>query len=359
VEIGIFGLPQVGKTTLLKILTAAQAGDVAHAAPHVGVAYVPEARLTELARLYQPKKVTYAHLEYLDGPALVNEPEKDTAALAHYRQVEALLHVVRVFRAPAVAHLRGETNPARDIASLETELLLVDLDTASKRLERLTRELKKIRTAEMEQEHAVLSKCRQQLAAEIPLRAVSRSEEEQRLLRGFMFFTAKPMLYVLNAGDEEAAEVDRVAEKYGLAGLSAQPGAAITAICGKLEAELADLEEAEAKEFLASYGLHESGRERVLQKSLAVLNLITFFTVSEPECRAWLVPQGTSALKAAGLVHSDFEQRFVKAEVIPWNELVACGGLASAREQGKVRLEGKDYPVADGDVIYIRHTAHK
>ena len=358
-RIGIVGFPQVGKTSLLKILTAAHAGGVAHGAPHVGVARVPDSRLAELAKLYQPKKVTYAQLEYLDGPALVNEPEKDTAALAHYRQVEALAHILRVFREPAVAHLPGEVNPARDIASLETELLLVDLDIASKRLERLTRELKKTRTPEMEQEHAALSKCRQHLAGEMPLRAVSWSEEEQRLLRGFMFFTAKPVLYVLNVGDEEAAEVDHVAEKYGLAGLTAQPEVGVTAICGKIEAELADLEETEAAEFLASYGLHESARERVLQKSVVVLNLITFFTVSEPECRAWLVPRGTSALKAAGFVHSDFEQRFVKAEVIPWNELVAWGGLAGAREQGKMRLEGKDYPVADGDVIYIRHTAHR
>jgi len=352
VRIGIVGFPQVGKTSLLKILTAVPVA-------HIGVASVPDSRLAELAKLYQPKKVSYAQLEYLDGAALMNEPEKDAAALAHYRQVEGLAHVVRIFPAPAVAHLLGGINPARDIASLETELLLVDLDTANKRLERLTRELKKVRTPEMEQEHAGLNKCREYLARETPLRAVSWNEEEQRLLRGFMFFTAKPMLYVLNVGDDEAAEVDHVAEKYGLAKLAGQPAVGITAICGKIEAELAELEEAEAAEFLASYGLHESARLRVLQKSVAVLNLISFFTVSEPECRAWLVPRGTPVVKAAGLVHSEFEQRFVKAEVIPWNELVACGGLAGAREQGRIRLEGKDYPVVDGDVIYIRHTAHK
>lgn len=356
---GIIGFPQVGKTSLLKILTGGHAGAAHDVAPHVGVARVPDTRLAELARIYQPKKVTYAQLDYLDGPALVGEPEKDAAALAHYRQVDAFAHVVRVFRDPAVAQLGGEVNPARDIASLETELLLVDLDTASKRLQRVEHDLKKTHTPEVEHERAVLGRCRQQLAAETPLRGVGWSEEEQRLLRGFMFFTAKPMLTVLNVGDEEAAELARVPEKYNLAQPRlAGPGMKVTEICGKIEAELTELEEAEAAEFLASYGLHESARERVLQQNLAVLDLVTFFTVSEPECRAWLAPRRTTAVGAAGLVHSDFAEHFIKAEVIPWSELAASGGLAAARAQGKIRLEGRDYGVADGDVLYIRHGAH-
>lgn len=358
-RIGIIGFPQVGKTTLLRLLTAGHAGAAHDAAPHVGVAQVPDSRLDELARIYKPKRVTHPQLEFLDGPALLNEPEKDATALAHYRQVDALAEVVRAFRDPDVGHLPGEVNPARDIARLETELLLVDLDTAAKRLEKLERERKKAHTAEGEHEQVVLEKCREQLAAETPLRATAWSEEEQRLLRGFMFFTAKPILYLLNAGEEDAGRLDELADAHQLRGLAGEPGAGIATVCGKIEAELAELEEAEAAEWRASYGLRAVGRERVLLELLRALNLLTFFTVSEPECRAWLAPEGTTALGAAGQVHSDFAERFIKAEVIAWKELVAAGGLAEARAAGKVRLEGKEYHVADGDVLYIRHGAHK
>ncbi|MBI4462353.1 MAG: redox-regulated ATPase YchF [Acidobacteria bacterium] len=356
---GIIGFPQVGKTSLLRILSGSHAGAPHDVAPHLGVACVPDPRLDELARIHRAKKVTRAQLEYLDGPALVNEPEKDAVALAHYRQVDALAHVVRAFRDPAVPHLPGEVNPARDSVSLETELLLIDLDAATTRLEKLERELKKTHTPELEHERSALSRCREQLAAETPLRALTWSEEELRVLRGFMFLTAKPVLHILNAGDEEARELDRAVDRYALAQLVGQASVRVTAMCGKIEAELAELEEAEAAEFLASYGLKESARERVLHETLAVLNLITFFTVSERECRAWLAPRGTTALAAAGLVHSDFAERFIKAEVIPWQELVAAGGLAEARTQGKIRLEGKEAEVADGDVLYIRHGAHR
>lgn len=359
VRTGIIGFPQVGKTSLLTVLTAGPTPTRHDGAIHVGVAHVPDTRLAELARIYQPKKITYPQLEYLDGPALVNEPEKDAAALAHYRQVDAVAQVVRAFRDPAVPHLPGEVNPARDIAALETELLLIDLDTVTQRLKKLEHELKKTNTPELEHEQAVLARCREQLAVETPLRAAAWSEEEQRLLRGFMFFTAKPMLVVLNAGEEDARELGAIAEKHHLARLAGRPGVRLTAICGKIEAELAELEETEAAEFRVSYGLTEPGRERVVRETVAVLNLITFFTVSEPECRAWLAPRGTTAVAAAGLVHSDFAELFIKAEVIPWAELVACGGLAAARAQGKIRLEGKDYRVADGDVLYIRHGAHR
>ena len=177
------------------------------------------------------------------------------------------------------------------------------------------------------------------------------------MLRGFMLLSAKPLLVVLNAADEEAPTLERLPEKFALRELAHRPAVALTEVCGKIESELAELAPEEAAEFLLSYGLMESARDRVLHTLCSLLHLITFFTVSEPECRAWLAPQGAVAVEAAGMVHSDFAQRFIKAEVVPWKELAAAGGLAAAREQGQVRLEGKDYRVADGDVLYIRHTA--
>lgn len=344
----ILGSPQVGKTSLFRILCGPQAHPEAYGA-HVGVARVPDPRLEALAKLYQPKKVTSTVLEFLDAPPLVNEPEKDAALFGQVRGVAAFAHVVRLF---------GEdVNPARDIAQLETEFLVVDLDTVTQRLEKIARDLKKAKTAELEQEQAVLEKARTALAAETPLRAATLSSEEQRWLRGFMLLSAKPLLLVLNAGDKEAPTLAQVPEKYRLAELGRQPHVALTEICGKIESELAELDPREAAEFLASYGLAESARDRVLHTAYALLGFLTFFTVNEAECRAWAAPQGTVAVEAAGMVHSDFARRFIKAEVIPWKELVDCSGLAAARDKGRVRLEGKDYRVADGDVLYIRHTA--
>lgn len=344
----ILGLPQVGKTSLFRILCGPRVHADAYGA-HVGVARVPDPRLEALARLYHPKKTTYANVEFLDAPALVNEPEKDAAVFGQVRAAEALACVVRLF---------GEdVNPARDIAQLETEFLVVDLDAVSKRLEKIARDLKKAATPELEHEHAVLEKARAALAAETPLRALAATVEEQRWLRGFMLLSAKPLLLVLNVGDEEAPTLAQVPEKYRVAALARQPQVALTEICGKIEAELAELDPSEAADFLASYGLAESARDRVLHTTYGLLGFLTFFTVSEAECRAWAAHQGMLAVEAAGMVHSDFARRFIKAEVIPWKELVDLGGLAAAREQGRVRLEGKEYRVADGDVLYIRHTA--
>ena len=328
----ILGFPQTGKSSLFRILCGAQAHAEAYGA-HVGVARVPDPRLDAVAKLYHPKKVTCASLEFLDSQPLLNEPEKDAGVFGE------------------------DADPARDSARLETEFLVVDLDTVTKRLDKLARDQKKSHTPELEHEQAVLEKARAALAAETPVRAMKLAADEDQLLRGFMLLSAKPLLVVLNAGDEMAPELGRVPEKFGVAGLARQPRVAVTEICGKIEAELMELEPAEIPEFLLSYGLAESARDRVLHTVFQLLGFITFYTVSEPECRAWTAPAGTVAVDAAGMVHSDFARRFIKAEVIPWKELVESGGLAAAREKGRVRLEGKDYRVADGDVLYIRHTA--
>jgi len=348
VRTAILGLPQTGKSSLFKILCGPQVHAEAYGA-HVGVARVPDPRLEALAKLYQPKKVTHASLEFLDSPALVNEPEKDAAVFGQVRGAEVFAHVVRVFGEGAA--------PAREVAQLETEFLVVDLDTVTKRLDKVARDLKKSHTPELEHERGVLEKARAALAAETPLRAVQLPAEDVGLLRGFMLLTAKPLLVVLNASDELAPELPELPAKVGVASFVGKPRVAVTEICGKIEAELTELEPAEVPEFLLSYGLRESARDRVLHTVFQLLGFISFYTVSEPECRAWTAPPGTVAVEAAGMVHSDFARRFIKAEVVPWKELVEAGGLAAAREKGRVRLEGKDYRVADGDVLYIRHTA--
>ena len=344
----IVGFPQTGKTALYKALCGPQAHAEAYGA-HVGVARVPDARLDAVAGIYKPKKTTYVALEFVDSPAVLNEPEKDAAVFGQVRGAEAFAHVVRVF---------GEdVNPARDIERLETEFLLVDLDTVGKRMEKVERDMRKSRTPELEHEHAILEKARAALAASAPLRAATLSAEEKKALHGFMLLSSKPLLVVLNVGDDDAPKLQEIPHKYNLDAARQQPGVAVTEICGKIESELAELEPGEAAEFLVSYGLKESARDRVLHTLCGLLGFITFFTVGEAECRAWAAPAGVVAVDAAGMVHSDFARRFIKAEVVQWKELVECGGLAGAREKGKVRLEGKEYRVHDGDVLYIRHTA--
>ena len=344
----ILGLAQTGKTSLFRILCGPQTHPEAYGA-HIGVAYVPDPRLEELARIYHPKKVTPASLEFLDAPALAGDPDKDATVFGQVRGADAFVHVVRVF---------GEQpNPGGDGADLETEFALVDLDTVSKRLGKLERDLKKARTPELELEHRIVEKARAPLAAGTPLRAQDWSAEERKLLSGFQLLSAKPLLLVLNAGEEEAPNLEQLPQKHNLGGWAGLPGVALTEICGQIEAELAELEPADAAEFMASYGLRESARGRLLHSAYGLLGLLTFYTVGEAECRAWAVPRGTVAVEAAGTVHSDFGRRFIKAEVLPWDVLVEAGGLAAAREQGRVRLEGKQHEIHDGDVLYIRHGA--
>jgi GTP-binding protein YchF len=344
----ILGWPQVGKSSLFKMLCGPQAHAEAYGT-HVGVARVPDSRLDAIAEACQPKKTTYAALEFLDSPPLLDEPEKDTSVFGQVRGADVFAHVVRLFGEDA--------DPQRDIAELETEFLLMDLDTVNRRLDKIKHELKRSRQAEIEHEQAILKKIREPLAAETPLRNVDLTAEEEKMLSGFKLLSAKPLLVVLNVGDDEAAHLAEIPERYKLAGLAERPGVALTEVCGQIESELVELEPAEAEEFLVSYGLKESARDRVLHTICSLAKLMTFFTVSEAECRAWLAPQGTVAVDAAGLVHSDFARRFIKAEVIAWKDLIDLGGLAAAREQGRLRLEGKETPVADGEVLYIRHTA--
>lgn len=357
---GILGLPQVGKTSLFKILTGARLDPQTYTNPreaHLGIARVPDRRLDQLAALYQPKKTIYATVEYVDVAAIGQEALKETAYLANLRGNDALIHVLRAFEDASIPQ-PGGIDPLRDAKSVEFDLIFSDLTQVEKRLERLEKDLKKMRSSELIKENDLLTRCRSQLEQEKPLREMEMSAEEKKLIRGFMFLSQKPILFVLNISESTTlgADLEVAAAKYKIDSVAARPNAGVTAICGNVEAELAEMQEDEAAEFLSSYGLGESGLARLIRKSYELLGLISFFTVGEDECRAWTVPANSRAQEAAGAIHTDLEKHFIRAETIAWDKLLEAGSEAAARAQGTLRLEGKDYRVQDGDILHIRHS---
>ncbi len=357
---GIIGLPQVGKTALFRILTKANLSEQAYSNPreaHVGVAKVPDERLDKLAALYNPKKLTHASVEYVDVGAIGQDALKETAYIGHLRNVDALIHVVRAFEDPAVPHV-GAIDPLRDIKNVEFDLMVSDLGQIEKRLERLEKDLKKMRSPELERENELMIRAKAHLETEKPLREMEMTPEDKKRLRGFMFLSEKPILYVLNIGEstELGKDLEAAVPKYKLTEVAARPNAGASAICGKVEAELSEMSDEDAAEFLGSYGLTESGLSRLIRTSYHLLGLISFFTAGEDECRAWTIPVNTRAVNAAGAIHSDLEKHFIRAETIRWDQLLDAGSEANARAKGTLRLEGKDYIVQDGDVMHIRHS---
>jgi len=353
-QTGIIGLPQVGKTTLFRILTKANVEGKGGQATHVGVAKVPEPRLQQLATLYSPKKITYATVQYVDLGGMQKEKNRD--ALAPLRDVDTIAHVLRVFDDPTVPHSEGSIDPVRDATNLELELILADHDQISRRLERVEKDLKKKSEPVLVAEKTVLEKCKAHLEAEKPLRELVLTAEERKPIAGFLFLSQRPMLFVLNLGDDEAADLDTAIERHKLSALQGRPNTAVVAICGRLEAELAEMDDKEAAEMLASYGLKEPGLNRLIRATYDLMGLISFFTAGEPEVRAWTIHKGSTAVKAAGAIHSDIEKGFIRAEVVRWDDLLAAGSLGAAREKAQVRLEGREYIVQEGDVILFRHS---
>src|SRR5882672_5192184 len=357
---GIIGLPQVGKTSLFRMLTKTVLSAHALANPreaHIGVAKVPDDRLDRLAELYKPKKLTHASIEYVDVGAVGEDALKETAYIGHLRQVDALVHVLRAFEDDSIPHV-GSIDPLRDIKNVEFDLMVSDLGQIEKRLERLVKDLKKMRSPELEKENDLLVKAKAHLETERPLRELEMSPEDKKRIKGFMFLSEKPIFYVLNIGEstELGKELEEAVSKYGLTEIASRPNAAATAICGKVEAELAEMSDTDAAEFLSSYGLTESGLVRLIRTTYKLLGLISFFTAGEDECRAWQVPAKSRAQEAAGAIHSDLEKHFIRAETIRWDQLLDAGSEANARAKGTLRLEGKDYIVQDGDVMHIRHS---
>jgi len=357
-KIGIVGLNMVGKTTLFKILTHAHGSNLAGGKPeaHVGVVKVPDDRLDLLAKMFNPKKLVHASIEYVDTPGSVIQLARTGTQSQALREMDALIHVVRAFEDPAIPAEGGSVDPKRDIESVELELALSDLAVVEKRLERLEKDIKKQKNPALEKEQQALLKAKQALEAEQPLRELDFTADEEHTLRGFTFLSLKPMLFVLNLGEKDAARANAVDEFAQKAGLKQRPRTAVTAVCGKIEEELSELSDQEAGEFMSSYGLAESAISRLIRSSYQLLGLISFFTVGEDECKAWTIREGMTALDAAGEIHSDIQHGFIRAEVIPYAELMDAGSFAEARTRGSLKLEGKEYVVHDGEIVHFRHS---
>jgi GTP-binding protein YchF len=355
---GIIGLPQVGKTSLFKILTKQ---DVAAThdprAARIGVTQVPDERLDKASEMFKPKKTVHATIEYVDVGGMSAEALKESSYLANLRGVDALMHVVRAFEDESIAHA-GPIEPLRDIKTIDFDMIVSDLGQIEKRLERVEKDLKRAKTPEIEKEHALLVKAKTHLETESPLREMEMTPDERKMVRGFEFLSQKPILYVLNISESPTLgkDLDEAVGKYKLTDVASRPNAGATAVCGKVEAELAEMSDEEAADFLGSYGLHESGLSRIINKTYDLLGLISFLTVGEDECRAWTITKGTKAVDAAGTIHSDLAKHFIRAETIHWNQLLEAGSEANARAKGTLRLEGKEYIVKDGDVLHIRHS---
>jgi ribosome-binding ATPase len=353
----IIGLPMVGKTSLFKILTGVtQETRMGSTSVRTGVAKVPDPRVDALAELYQPPKITYATVEYIDAPAISKETLRDPAYLASLRVVDAFAQVLRIFKDETVPHEHGSVDPARDFEDVETELILSDLVVVEKRLDRVDRDRKKTRNPELDKEYELLIRCKEALEANTPLRNLEFDGQDEKGIRGFQFLSQKPMLLVLNLGEEDATRLHEVEEQYRTGSLSGKANTAVTAVCGKIEAELAELPAEEAREYLLSYGLGESGLQRIIEATYRLLGTMSFLTAGDTEVRAWTIPIHSTAVKAAGAIHSDFEKKFIRAEVVNWKNLVDLGGYPGVREKGLLRLEGKEYIVKDGDVLVIRHS---
>src|SRR5262245_40932242 len=358
-KIGLVGLPKSGKTSLFNLLTGASAATSsfggARAEMHAGVARVPDERVDRLSALFKPRKTTFATFEVVDLAGIA-KGERGGLETKEFRNADALLHVVRAFPDAAGA----SANPRSDIADLEAELILADLEVIERRLERLEAAIKKKRTDTDVREQALLQRLKPALEAERPIRALDLSDDESRAIRGFTFLSAKPILHCLNLAEKELHRAGDLVGSFGLGEVAARPATRLGWVSAVIEAEVAQLDGEEQAAFLADLGLAEPAIHRVLQDCYALLGLVSFFTVGDDEVRAWSVPRSTRAQDAAAAIHSDIARGFIRAEVVGYDELLAAGGsMATVRERGQFRLEGKDYVVQDGEICHFRFNVAK
>ena len=354
----LIGFPSSGKSTLFQLMTAAREAPRTKGDVVIGISKVPDPRLDALTAMYNPRKRVPATIEFTDIIASARSGAQALVDVAGYKNADALVHVLRAFRDPAVAHPSGSIEPARDAQAMEDELILADLGVVERRQERIEKDLKKARSSDLDKERDLVLRCRAALEEGKPLRALELTGDDLKRLRGFQMLSAKPLLLVINVDEGDlagvAAGIERVAATSGLAPFLAHAATSAVAVCAKIELEIAQLESDDAAAFLADLGLRESGLDRVIRASYDLLGYISFFTVGEDECRAWSIPRGLAAQLAAGEIHSDISRGFIRAEVVAYDALIARGSMAACRDHGEVRLEGKEYIVQDGDIINFR-----